>query len=217
MKWCLPLALLSCVMIACSSKTNSQNESMEEPSATIDSTFNSEKFQVSFISQLPEETLQQAQSFVDTQIESVVLIRLLPDCQILDGEEQCYETSVLTTSEGDSLKMRDLSNLKAIRIDETRLGIRKSLRQEDIKKLLPSLFAGDEKEIVSFCYVPRHAIALYGENDQMTGFIEICFECSESILIIDSFNIPPLNQEALNGLGELFMAYGFEEKPSQNE
>lgn len=214
MKWFLFLTVIVCTIWACSTETGSKDETISRLPTGATPTFNSQKFDTSFTSSLPEETLRRAQAFVDAQVASVTLFALLPDCRTIDSEKRCYETSVLTTSKGDSLNTKHLSNIRAINIDEDRLGVRKTLRQDDIKKLLPPLFTGAEKEVVSFCYLPRHAIALYDENALLTGFIEICFECSKSIVILDSLNLPPLNQQALNELGALFLAYDFEEKTS---
>lgn len=217
MNWHFFFAIISCVSLACSPKTDSKNESVTEPPVENEPTFNSQKFEISFASELSNETLQLAQSFADNQIESVMLISLLPDCQTFDGEEQCYETSVLTTAEGDSLTTDFPANLDKVKVDTDRFGVTKTLAPADIRILLSALFSGQEKQAISFCYVPRHAIAIFAPNSKISGFIELCFECSESIAILQSTEIPDLSRQSLNEIGALFKAHGFEEKPSFNE
>lgn len=137
--------------------------------------------------------LEKAASYTDNQIGIVKLIKLLPDCQTFEGEERCYETTALSSIEGDSLKSEQLTNPDSIMIDSDRLGETKTLALEDIKKLLPALFTGDQKEDYSFCYNSRHAIAIYGTEGSMSGFIEICFECSNTISVLNGFELPQLS------------------------
>lgn len=214
MKRYLLFAITGLTLLACSSRKEPHSSPVDEIPPT-EPTFSSKKYDVSFPSELLEETLVKAGTFADNQIHSVSLMTLLPDCQVVEGEERCYETTVLSSFTGDSLQMEHRSYLDSIMIDSDRFGMTRTLEQSDIKKLLPALFAGYEKEAVSFCYSPRHAIAIFGPNQKMTGFIEICFECSESIAVLNSVEIPELSLKALNEIGALFLAYGFEEKPVQ--
>ena len=211
------LIIFILVLLACSPKQAADTVSNPASPPIAEPTFSSEKFNVSFPSQLSEETLVKAWAFADNQIHSVTLMSLLPDCQVVEGEERCYETTILSSYTGDSLQMEHRPYLDSVLIDDNRFGMTKTLEQSDINKLLPALFAGYEKEAVSFCYSPRHAIAIFGPDQKMTGFIEICFECSESIAVLNSVEIPELSLKALNEIGALFLAYGFEERPTYGE
>ncbi|MDW3195351.1 MAG: hypothetical protein R8G66_23445 [Cytophagales bacterium] len=205
------------IVVACSPKKTTNTESIAASPPINEPSFSSEKFDVNFPSFLPQETLKKAGTFADNQMESVVLMSLLPDCQVQEGEERCYETTVLSSYTGDSLQMEHRPYLDSVLIDADRFGMAKTLEVEDIKKLLPALFTSDKKEDYSFCYNPRHAIAIFNPDKQMKGFIELCFECSESITIINSIELPDLSQNALNEIGALFLAYGFEEKQIQSD
>ncbi len=211
MKWLIVLGITGVILFSCESKKVAQVPEKEAITETSTPLFSSEKLGISFPSQLSQDHLTRALIYAEQRMDSVVLLNLLPDCEIFDGEEQCRETTVLSSLEGDSLKREHLNNLDQIIIDADRFGERKTLKPQDIKKLLLVLFTGSEKKSVSFCYSPRHAIIIYGSDAKLSGFIEVCFECSESISILQSAEIPDLNQEALNGLGELFQAYGFDE------
>lgn len=217
MKYLSFLWIAGFVFLGCSGQTDGQTESVAKLSGTEEPIFSSKNFDVNFPSQLPVETLEKAQSFADHQIGSVLLISLLPECLMVGKEERCYETTVLSSTEGDSLKSEQRTRLDSAKVDADRFGKTETLRQEDLKKLLTVLFAGTKKEAISFCYSPRHAIAIFDTSKEMTGFIEICFECSESIAILQAMKLPDLSEKALNEIGALFLAYGFAEKPTQSD
>lgn len=206
MKW-HSIFWIACFVMACGTK---QESATTPPESDIRSPqFSSKKFGLTFSSDLSKDNLEQAQRFTDQLMDSVVLVTLLPECQVFDGEEQCYETSLMTTPEGDSIKSEHLSNLDQIKIDITRFGSSKTIKQKDFKKILKPLFEGDKKEQVTFCYLPRHAIAIYGPQRELTGFVELCFECSESIVALESVRLNPLSLKAMNEIGELFIDYEF--------
>lgn len=217
MKWYLPIWIVCLALLACHTQSDSQVEAKDDIPTADTPTFSLKSLNLSFPSQLLPDTLLQAQVFVENELDAVVLISLLPECQVLEDETHCYESTVLSTYDGDSLKSKDLSDLQHIKIDENRFDERKTLHSNDFKKLVPALFSGDKKEAISFCYLPRHAVALYGKDLQLSGFIEICFECSESITLLNGIDIPPLSRKALNEIGAIFLAYGFEDKPSYAE
>lgn len=206
--------IIGLTLLACTSKPAAPPT---ESTLFVEPTFSSAKFNISFPSLLSKETLVKVGDFADDQIDRVMLMTLLPQCQVLEGEEHCYETTVLSSLKGDSLLAERHIHLDSVKIDADRFGMTKNLEQSDIKKLLPKLFSGHVKEAISFCYSPRHAIAIFGPDEKMTGFIELCFECSESIAILNSIELPDLSQKALNEIGALFRAYGFEEKPTHRE
>lgn len=66
----------------------------------------------------------------------------------------------------------------------------------------------------SLCYAPRNAVLFLGENDIVTGYLEICFQCSGQYLFPDTFNyneingIYPCGDEKLMLLKDFFKGNG---------
>lgn len=210
-KWCAILCWVSLTLFSCGPKQEAPHTSNTPSLNPPDSTFYSEKLALSFPSRLGKKELIKAQSFAEDQMDSVVLIALLPECELSARNEQCREITVMTTLEGDSLSTVGELKLNQIKINTTRFGERKFLSPEDVKRVIPALFSAHEKENISFCYVPRHALVIYGPDSKLTGFIELCFECSESIAVLQSVEIPDLSEKALDAMKELFFKYGFDE------
>lgn len=88
---------------------------------------------------------------------------------------------------------------------------------KDIKKLKKSIVKSSNKiEERANCYDPRHTIVFYNENNDIIGFVEICFSCMNS-RTSDNFTVLKdkiLYQE------KLFQEFGityFEDTKEENE
>lgn len=69
----------------------------------------------------------------------------------------------------------------SIEIKEKYLRNRILLNQDKILKLKSEFEScGDEDWYVEACYHPRHAIIFYNNENDIFGFIEICFSCSNT-------------------------------------
>ncbi len=78
------------------------------------------------------------------------------------------------------LKVNYIKNNK-IEINEKYLKNRIVLTQSQIKKLKKRLSSCKSSiHEVAKCYMPRHAIIFYDENDYVFGYIELCFDCNGS-------------------------------------
>ena len=68
-----------------------------------------------------------------------------------------------------------------IEIKEKYLRNRTTLNKEQIYKL-KTRFENCESEFseIMLCYMPRHIIVFYNEDDKIIGYIEICFDCNQA-------------------------------------
>ena len=89
--------------------------------------------------------------------------------------------------------------------------------QEIIKKLKKSIVKSSNKiEERANCYDPRHTIVFYNENNDIIGFVELCFSCMNSK---SSNNFTGLKDKMLYQ-EKLFQEFGityFEDTKEEND
>lgn len=78
-----------------------------------------------------------------------------------------------------SYKVNYLKNNK-VNIKEKYLRNKITLNQIQIGKLKDSLESCKPQDGVAMCYMPRHSLIFYDNNDKIFGYIEICFDCNRT-------------------------------------
>jgi hypothetical protein len=103
----------------------------------------------------------------------------------------------------DYLTVNYIKNRK-LDIKEKYLRNRIVLNDNQIKILKKELGNCKTENWEAMCYMPRHAILFYNENDEISGYIEVCFQCNGSD---SSPNLKFLSKCALRQK-ELFKEFG---------
>ena len=74
-----------------------------------------------------------------------------------------------------------LESKNIIEIPKKHIRNKVTLTNKDIKKLKKSIVkSSNEIEERANCYDPRHTIVFYNENNDIIGFVELCFSCMNS-------------------------------------
>jgi hypothetical protein len=123
---------------------------------------------------------------------------------------QTKKIEIIAFYDRDKWEREDYSNItdnikeNKVEIKEKYLRNRIILDDSQIKKLKKGLSSCEPVYIISDCYLPRHAIIFYDKNDNIFGFIELCFDCNG---YISSPNLKFLSDCALRQ-EDLFKEFG---------
>lgn len=95
-------------------------------------------------------------------------------------------------------------------LDMTKMFEVKTLNDKQEDKLLNILMNTKPPKTgeVVFCYEPRNGIVFLDRDEQILGYIEICFECLKYKVDPDTIKIPTLNKNGLDKLKKLFLDNG---------
>jgi hypothetical protein len=173
-------------------------------------------FSLSFVSQSQDmdalDTMKvNVKSFIHS-VAKIELIQLLPYCsqetRFIDSLnqkkviEKCYAESIIFCEE--------IMNDSTCKIDESHIGKRVQLSTDknDSDSLFKVLYESKRVEFMTICFMPRHGVLLYDQQNKLLGLIEICFECNR---ILSTVNIPEIgliSDDAFVALKKLFDKYG---------
>jgi len=174
-------------------------------------------FSLSFVSQGQEmvarDTMKvNVKSFIHS-VAKIELIRLLPYCsqetRFIDSLnqnkviEKCYAESIIFCE--------DIMNDSTCKIDESHIGKRVQLSKDnnDTDSLFKLLYESKRVEYMTICYMPRHGILLYDQQNKLLGLIEICFECNRIARTVNIPEIGLISDESFEDLRKIFDKYGF--------
>lgn len=152
---------------------------------------------------------------VRSRISRAELVRVAPLCNgkirrvrvkgklFKKNRQSCYAESVLmcTYEENEYPK-------KECEIDTSRLRNHKEVENADLDSILHLLYESEQVEYIAVCYMPRHGILFYEENDVVIGFVELCFECDRAEVSSHVLDVGLLPASIFDRLEELFEKYG---------
>ena len=78
----------------------------------------------------------------------------------------------------------------------------------EVPFLLGLLFSDSTQSGGLRCYVPRHGVLLYGENDTYLGFVEICFQCEQVRGTLGIPRVLTLSRGIIKRIEWVFERYG---------
>lgn len=145
-------------------------------------------------------------------------LKLVKRIELIELKPYCYEDVVKSDSINSNVKKlrcfaesiieRDSKN-DSTYLNWSLVGKREQLNQKDFELLFQAIFEVDFEHYITVCYEPRHGILFYSENDELIGYVEICFYCSrlEDINFNLDFGTPP--KETLDYLKRIFTKAGF--------
>ncbi len=135
--------------------------------------------------------------FLDEKVSRIELVQLLDkrvkELLLTDSSTYYYIASTVLLSDST--------------IDLERLGVRKNLSTADFKIVFKALYGQGRSNYMSDCYQPRHGLLVYGDKENLLGFIEICFECHSIHSTVDIPDFPNPSQDGFNVLKEMFRKY----------
>lgn len=108
-------------------------------------------------------------------------------------KDNSHEESIII--EGDHFPFIHFDSVvferKYLGVDKEFIKSEHFLDSTEIKLALSELFNGEKNEIVTMCYLPRHAVLFYNDDGKISGIFEICFACNNvKIGIVGTTLIP---------------------------
>ena len=156
-----------------------------------------DKYNLTIESQLPDTLQRIYEEFLNTNVAKVSIVRLkkkydqweynhfLKHKKFYQGRKKwiknhSFEESIII--EGD---LYPLVHFDSIVFEYTFRGIETEFIQSELfldsaetRLAFSQMFSGTENDIISICYMPRHAVLFYNDAGRVSGIYEICFECS---------------------------------------
>lgn len=89
-------------------------------------------------------------------------------------------------------------------VDKEFIGKEVFIDSTETKLALTEMFNGASSDLMSMCYMPRHAVLFYNAEGEISGIYEICFQCGNVKTGIVGTD---LTSKPSPYLGELFATY----------
>ncbi len=99
-----------------------------------------------------------------------------------------------TSSQSDLKKLNYIINGE-IYIDKKYLRNKITLNDNQISELKSRLRKTFNLDLTYKCYIPRHSLIFYNNENEIFGYIEICFDCNR---VISSENLDFISSNSLN-------------------
>jgi hypothetical protein len=97
------------------------------------------------------------------------------------------------------------------KLDLTKMFETKTLDSKLTEKLLDILVNYDNEDRqseVAFCYEPRNGIVFLDKEDNVIGYVEICFDCLRYKVVPNSMNVTRFCTEKFDALKNIFKEVG---------
>ena len=143
------------------------------------------------------DTLQRIyQKFLNEEVEKISIIKLkkrysrgehyhfLKHKKWYESEkkwirENSHEESIIV--EGDPYPFIDFESMtfeyEYRGVDMEFIGKEVFIDSNETQLALTEMFNGASSNLMSMCYLPRHAVLFYNREEKISGIYEICFEC----------------------------------------
>lgn len=203
----------------------------------VQAQINVPKFDLSIESDFRDTIQRIYENFLNTEVDRISLVSIersydegsyrhfLKNKKLFESKRKwiknnSYQESIIIWGDLYPLTHFDsmLFDAEYFGVKEKFLGREVFMDSIDTKTALQIIFEGykyDEDEIITFCYVPRHAILFYNEKNQITGIFEICFECGN--VMIGIIGISDHLRANLHQLKPLFEQHNFPIYPKKSK
>lgn len=143
-------------------------------------------------------------------VKKIEFVEVLPICDSVyryNNDEHAYNVSVFC----DYFSIIEPS--KTVKeapqsIELNRIGKKELVKQSDFNQLFELLYNRKSDQPANYCYEPRHGICFYGEGNEFIGFLEICFECSNTLSTHQVPLVQNISSSGFKLLRGLFTTYG---------
>lgn len=125
--------------------------------------------------ELDSVLMNQLSSLLEKDVASIKLVSLEPVC----GMYMKWIDSLSMESEIERCHFKTLIDSTSHSVDVDRFKTIIEIKPEDISELLTAIYRPKSQFEVGACYEPRHGIVFYNNVNELIGYIEICFECSQ--------------------------------------
>jgi hypothetical protein len=138
-------------------------------------TLRSTKHSFEIKTELDSILMDQFSSVLENEVTSIKLVSLEPVC----GMYMKWVDSLSLESVEERCDFKTLIDFKTNEIDVERFKTIVEINSEDVSDLLTAIYQPKTEFEVGACYEPRHSVVFYNNQNEIIGYIEICFECSQ--------------------------------------
>lgn len=138
-------------------------------------TLRSTKHSIELRTELDSILMDQFSSVLENEVKTIKLVSLEPVCSMY----MKWDDSLSLESQEERCYFKTLINLKTNSIDVGRFKTIVDLKPDDVSEILTALYQPKSEFEAGACYEPRHGIVFYNNQNELIGYIEICFACSQ--------------------------------------
>ncbi len=142
---------------------------------TQSQTLRSKKHSIEIKTELDSMLMDQFSSVLENEVTSIKLVSLEPSC----GMYMKWIDSLSLESEEERCYYMTLIDFKTNEIDVERFKTIVEINSEVVSELLTAMYQPKSEFEIGACYEPRHGVVFYNNQNELIGYIEICFECSQ--------------------------------------
>ena len=96
-----------------------------------------------------------------------------------------------------------------IGIDSRRMYKWREIDSTDYLTVIESALGKRKSDIVTMCYIPRHAVVFMDSIDNILGIYEICFECGNGKIAFNYVELISIYKDDYRALKDLFVKYNY--------
>ncbi|WP_442264536.1 hypothetical protein ACSIGC_09220 [Tenacibaculum sp. ZS6-P6] len=163
-----------------------------------------------------DSIVSKTEKFINSEILRIELIKILPKCRKVKFFNDNGDKILEKECDNETIIKKEYIKNKnwKVELEEKLIGQKTEIKKSDFTIFLNSLFnqkTDIEDYTVDSCYAPRHGIIFYDSNENIDGFFEICFECSNYKIVGEIPRFILLSKSKFNKLSELFDKYDMKE------